>query len=354
MGMRMGPWFRLLQQCRYDVDAVHVPRALVVSLCSVVNSLLGPVEELLCRTGAAGRPAPEALIVVGAPSSGTTYLYNLLVQDNRFGYPNLYQVTNPHTFLLTERLVKGLTRRWVGGRRLQDNVEVTWDSPAEPEFALNVMTPWRPVMSILFPRQRDFFDRCGDLATLSPEQFAEWQRAFRLLLAKLAHRDGRPLVLKSPSFFGCSRQLQRVLPAARYVHIHRHPYEVYASRRRALERIRPVWEYQRREDDDFTEHWLRWYGGRYDRYFADRETIGSSRLFELSFEELRRDPVGSIERTYQALGIEGFATVEPELRAYTESLRGYQANPSVRLPGQIRERIAERCWRCFDEWGYAP
>ena len=78
---------------------------------------------------------------MGAPSSGTTYLYNLLVQDNRFGYPNLYQVTNPHTFLLTERLVKGLTRRWVGGRRLQDNVEVTWDSPAEPEFALNLYLP---------------------------------------------------------------------------------------------------------------------------------------------------------------------------------------------------------------------
>jgi len=39
------------------------------------------------------------VFILGVWRSGTTHLHNLLTRDTRFGYANLYQALNPHTFL---------------------------------------------------------------------------------------------------------------------------------------------------------------------------------------------------------------------------------------------------------------
>ena len=48
-------------------------------------------------------------------------------------------------------------------------------------------------------------------------------------MRKLTFKYGRPLVLKSPPHTARIRLLLEMFPEARFVHIHRHPYQVFRS-----------------------------------------------------------------------------------------------------------------------------
>jgi hypothetical protein len=40
------------------------------------------------------------------------------------------------------------------------------------------------------------------------------------------------------------------------------------------------------------------------------------------------------------------------LREYIASLGGYQKNTLAELPPELKQQLAARCRRCFEEWGY--
>jgi hypothetical protein len=97
---------------------------------------------------------------------------------------------------------------------------------------------------------------------------------------------------------------------------------------------------------------LRQYRLMYDAYFADKPLIPPGRLHEVRFEDLERDPLGEIERTYAKLSLPDFAAVRPVLAAYVASLRGYRKNEYPPLPDAQRRAVAEAWRRNFEEWGY--
>jgi ribosome modulation factor len=55
-----------------------------------------------------------------------------------------------------------------------------------------------------------------------------------------------------------------------------------------------------------------------------------------------------MRKIYEALGLPEFATIEPTLRAYVDSLSGYRKNMFPELAPNIRRRIAGGWRRCFE------
>lgn len=103
---------------------------------------------------------------------------------------------------------------------------------------------------------------------------------------------------------------------------------------------------------DLDDWVIRQYRELYDAYFDDKALIPPGRLHELAYEDLEADPVGEIRRLYDALRLPDFATVEPALRTYVDSLAGYVKNSFTPLRDELRSKLADRWKPCFDAWGY--
>ena len=179
-----------------------------------------------------------------------------------------------------------------------------------------------------------------------------WRQAFLSFVKKLSWKHRRPLILKSPTHTARIRLLLEIFPDARFVHIHRHPRDVFHATRRLCERALPYFYLQRPELGDLSGGIVRRYLTMYDAFFRDRDLIPAGRFHEVAYEELDRDPVREIARLYKALELPSFTEVEPALRKYVGSLDGYRKNVNPPLPEAVREEI-HRSWRkSFESWGY--
>jgi hypothetical protein len=302
-GITLGTWLRTLRENHFAVDLPYWVRAATITFSSVPNTLLRWCENLLYARKIRDTAIDPPLFILGSWRSGTTHLHNLISQDERFGYPNLYQAGYPWTFLCTERLGTRLVGAVLPKTRPMDNVRFGASEPAEDEFALCSLTGRSFVLAMTFPRHAAWYDRYLTLRDLSEAELAEWKSALLFFLKKLALKHGRLLVLKSPGHTCRIRVLLDMFPDAKFVHIHRDPY-------------------------------------------------AAGHFHELAYNDLEQDPIGELRKMYESLDLPDFAEVEPRLRQYTASLAGYEKNRFPPLPSALRNRIAVEWARCFEEWGY--
>ena len=181
---------------------------------------------------------------------------------------------------------------------------------------------------------------------------AECKSALVWFVRKLSFKYGRPLVLKSPGHTCRIRLLLDLFPEAKFVHIHRNPYDVFRSTQHMVRTVTPWWALQRPNYSDMEGRTLRQYREVYDAFFEERGLIPKGHFYEIGFEALEADPIGQVRGIYEALALPDFRQVEPALRRYVASLSGYQKNTLPGLPPDLRERIAGEWRRCFDEWNY--
>lgn len=353
-GITTGDWIRLLRQNRFAVDPAYWHRAAFITLASGMNSWFRRKEQLEFGKQIAETEIPPPLFILGHWRSGTTHLHNLLARDPQFAFANTYQVVNPHTFLTTE---EANTRRFawmVPETRPMDAMELNFQTPQEDEFAPCLMSLRSLYLGISFPRAEDEYARYLTFENVPPEETAEWKDAFVGFVRKLTFKYGRPLVLKSPPHTARIRLLLEIFPDARFVHIHRHPYQVFSSCRHYHDTA--VW-YSYLQKPDRTgvdDRIIRRYSAVHDAFFAQRGLIAPERFHETSFDELEKNPLETVRTIYQKLGMDGFASFEPDLRSYLSSLSGYRKNRFGELEPAIRGRIAREWKRSFDEWNYQP
>jgi hypothetical protein len=280
-------------------------------------------------------------------------LHELLAFDEQFAYPNLFQVSNPHTFLIREWAVERALGEAVSRRRPMDNVQVTFRSPGEDEWALAVTTLQSPLIGWTFPRRADFYDRYLTFRGVSQQEVEIWRNAFLTLLRKLTWRyEGRPLLLKSPPHTGRIRLLLETFPDARFVHISRDPYAVFLSTRRLYQTAAAAANLQRDDPNRLDDGILQRYVAMYQAFFEECVLIPAGQYCELRFEDLENDMVGQIGRVYEHLGLPGFAELRPKLAERAGSITGYQKNRYPEIDEPTRRRIASSWQRNFEEWEY--
>lgn len=351
-GITLRDWFRLLRANRFMVHPRYAVRWASASACSLANSfhLKGELRKF-------GEDFTQAQIeppvfVLGHWRSGTTHLHYLLTQDDRFAFPTMYQVFYPSTFLKTEATdAKRFSIVTPETRGDLDNVKFGMDVPGEDEIALANMTGLSPYTSYSFPRRQDYYDRFLTLENASPEETETWKAALTLFLKKLTWKHRRPLILKSPTHTARIKLLLELFPDAKFVHVRRNPLHVFRSTRRLQSVLSRFWRQGtgRITGDDRI---VRQYREMYAAYFEQRRLIPEGQLHEVSFEDLEADPVGQLRVVYDALNLPAFDHVEPKLREYVESVRGYSKNRFDELPAATCDRLAREWQVCFEEWGY--
>jgi omega-hydroxy-beta-dihydromenaquinone-9 sulfotransferase len=354
-GITAGMWWRLLRENRFAVDPAYWHRALFISMASLLNSYYRRRED---RRFAADVEAIEItqppLFILGHWRSGTTLLHYLLAQDTtNFAFANTYQAVNPGTFLTTEEVNTRRFARMVPPTRPMDNMQLSFQSPQEDEFAPLLLSLQSLYLGISFPRHADQYARYLTFRDVPREQVEAWKNALLGFCRKLTLKYGRALLLKSPPHTARIRLLLEMFPEARFVLIHRNPYRVFQSQRHFFETA--IWyTYLQRPDlQAIDEGILERYRIMFDAFCEDRPLIPEERFCEVRFEDLQRDPLAEVQRVYESLSIPGFQSVEPQLRSYVASLSGYRKNEHPPLDKPTRRRVADAWQPSFERWGYS-
>lgn len=349
-GATLGDWFTVLRENRFAVDVPYWPRAALISGNCVINSVVARWEEL--RYGAAIRNTEiqPPVFVLGVWRSGTTHLHNLLARDDRFAFPNTYEVLYPNTFLTTAASGTRVMQSMMPATRPMDNVKAGVDEPQEDEFALVASGLSFMLGLVVFPRSRHLYQRYLTLGDATPQEVERWKAALVNFLRKLAFKYQRPLVLKSPAHTGRLDVLLELFPTAKFVLIHRDPYAVFQSTLHTWRKVMSFWGLQKHKVDE--ERVLADYVQVCDAFFAARHRLTDESFCEVRFTDLEREPLGQMRRIYERLGLPDFEYAEPRLREYVGSVESYQRNSYPTLSDPQRERVSREWSRSFEEWGY--
>jgi len=351
-GIDFFAWLRLLVQNRFAISPSCVYIAAVVTFISIFHSILRLLQEAwigsqIRRTAIRQPP----IFIVGHWRTGTTLLHELLVLDRRHTYPTTFECLAPNLFLLSEKLLTRLLGFMTPSHRPMDNMAAGWDRPQEDEFALCMLGLPSPYLKIAFPNRPEPYPESDDLEALSPARRARWKRGFFHFLQCLAYKDSRRLVLKSPTHTCRIPVLLQVFPGALFVHVIRDPHVLFPSTVTLWKTLWKVHGLQEPNYADLEEYVFRKFTHLYERWEAGRKLVDPSRVYEVRYEELVRDPIGEMKKLYARLGLGGFDAVQPELERYFAEKAGYKTNRYEQTP-ELRARIEARWGEVIRRYGY--
>lgn len=326
--------------------------ALGIWAAALARAPFSAAERALVRLPEAGT-LPPPVFILGHWRSGTTHLYNLMSLGH-FAWVPPVAVGMPHDMFGLARWLRPLLERALPAHRYIDNVAVTPESPQEDEIALASMCDVSFYHALYFPRRFHHHLRRGlFLEGCTPAETARWERAFLNFLRRIARHHGadRPLLIKNPVYTGRVAQIRRLFPGARFIHIHRSPFDVFLSMRNFYRRLLDVMALQTVPEIDIDAAILEVYGEMMQRLAADTAGLVAPHWVELSYETLDTDPMGALATIYGALDLPGFAEAEPRFRAHLAAVESYEKN-AFRGDAAAVAKVAEACAPWIARWGY--
>ena len=353
-GMRFGTLMRQFARHGFRVAPGKLHTVLSISATSVFNSGWALAESALYGRRIARTPIEHApLFILGHWRSGTTYLHELLIRDPRHTYPTTYQCYAAPHFVLTEALFTPWTGFLLPRRRPMDNMAAGWQRPQEDEFALANLGVPSPYLSLMFPGDGPVFEEYLDLADVPEQDLDRWRRQVERFYRRLTFRDNRRIILKAPPHTARVRVLREMFPEARFVHIARDPYALFAS---TVSLWKTLNETQSLGRDGYDDSWIEEYVLRtltrmYEAYNRDAAEVPENRLYQIRYEELVDDPLPVLREAYRRLELGDPAPAEEGLRSYLQEVKNYRTNRHT-LDDQTRAMVRERWADYFERFGY--
>lgn len=267
------------------------------------------------------------VFILGHWRSGTTHLYNVMSLDG-WGIVPPVATGLPWDLFGIARAFRPLLERQLPETRYIDAIPVTPDSPQEDEIALANMSPLSFYHGIYFPRAFDrlidrglFFEGC------TAAEVAGWESRFVHFMRRLSRHQGRRLLIKNPVHTVRPAQLRRLFPAAKFVYIHRNPFDVFLSMRNFYDRLIEALALQDRPAElDIDATILRVYVRMMERFEAETACWDAPDLVSLPYDLLDRAPLEALKRIYSGLDLEGFDRAVPVFARYLETVRSYRKN----------------------------
>jgi hypothetical protein len=355
-GIEIPDWIRVLQQNDWDVSAAYLHRAAWITAWSLPATAAGRIEDALYGRQLASMDIdPTPIFVLGHWRSGTTHMHNLLGRDPQHTYSTVYQVVFPTSFLTTGNFLPQLTSRFLTDTRTYDNVKHGWNEAAEDEIALAKLTGLSPYLSFMFPDHAAKYEKYIDFMESTDAERQKWKDGFKYLLKKIMiQTGGKRVVVKSCTHTARVRLLLEMFPDARFVYIHRNPYEVFASTLHM--RSHTDWEnflevpYENWEEE--RERQTLMLGQRiFDRFVEDKHLIPKENYYEIAYADLCGNELPVLEDIYTKLRLPNWDRAKRTLKGYTEGLKGYQRN-KLKMDKRLQDMVWEYWRTAFDNFGY--
>lgn len=289
-------------------------------------------------------PLNRPLIVVGLPRSGTTALHRLLAQVEDAHALPFWQLRNPYAPTHgPDRRRAELLRDLKRIKRLAPELDRKHFLDAdEPEECLMLFD--ETFVSLTFWVLMPVW---GHLDWLLRQDTAEAYRVYRRHLQHFQHAvPEHRLVLKAPAHTPFLGELLDAVPEACIVQTHRDPVAVCLSVNSLFYTMHSVTS-QQVDVPRMAARNLDMLAELSQRNMAARDRLPPGRVFDVQYDELCRDPLGTVQAIHDAFGLPLSQASQARLRAHT------QARPKNRFgshptsaeelgldPDQIRARFA--------------
>lgn len=350
---RFGVQLRMV--ARHGFDPQFVGKIIYLFLNSALTAPLRIVERTVYSDRIREHNITRApIFILGHWRSGTTLLHSLLAQDPRFGYVSLYQTVAPDLVFTGRGTIKPLVTNLAPKRRPADNLLLPVDGPQEDEVGLSGLSVHSLYHFLQYPRKLPyFFDRYGTLEKITPDAYAEMKEKYEYIVKTASYlHDGKPVVLKNPANTGRVPMLLELYPDARFIHIHRNPYEVFYSALRFFQSSFRMGAVQNIDDETLRENFLYVYEKMMKKLDADLPSIPTGNLVELPYEMLLEDPLRELEAIYDRLDLGSFDDVRPHIEAEIAQRSGHKPKAYQYDDAEMIARINERWAFAFERWGY--
>jgi hypothetical protein len=297
--------------------------------------------------------AHPPLFILGHWRSGTTYLHNLITQDQRFGYPATYQTVVPGLTLSFESFIKPIVASSLPPTRPQDNIALGADLPQEEEYAMGNLSPYSFYNGWVFPKNMRRYYNYVCMEDVPPHAVAEWKKVYTYYLKKVSlYWGGRPLVLKNPANTARIRLLLDLFPEAKFVHIYRNPYHTFLSMQRMTRCEMSLYCVQNPPDDEYIERAnAALYNALFKRYFEQKDLVPAGNLCEVRYEDLVAEPLATVRGIYAALDLPDFRVCERSLQDYIKTQRRIRAH-TYEIDPALKKRLYGYLKLTVDRWGY--
>ena len=309
-----------LAEMNADPERTGIGRMIMFGDCArnAANRLL--IRELLKQhPEILDIPIENPVIVVGLPRSGTTHLVNLLAADSRFRSMPLWESYEPVPNPKEPARVDGVDPRWT---RCQQQ----WEAMQQAAPFIAAMHPMEPdhvheeneLMAPDFsnynlewvsrsPGWRDYY--------LSHDQTPHYRYLKTVLQILQWYRPRERWVLKSPQHLEQLGPLLAVFPDATIVVTHRDPVAVIQSTitmltygsRTGYRSPRPEW---------YRDYWSDRIHRLLEASVRDRHLLPEGRTVDVFFHEYMADEMGTLQRVYDAAGIEFYEQARADIAAY--------------------------------------
>lgn len=345
---------RVLWRNHFAFDLRFTDKLVALSLISTSVSAFQVAEKLIFHkqvkaTNLAGPP----VFILGHWRNGTTHLHNLMTHDDNFTYAQTYQFLFPGSFLLrsTQKLAQRMDRINPLKTRQVDNIRFGMYEAAEDELILVALTGISPFVSFMFPRRLRTKYQYHYTDFQSDTDKEVWSKAMIMLLKRITFLRNRPVLLKSPTHTARIKVLLNLFPQAKFIHIIRNPYDVFASNLKLWRDIYSHKFLQKTTQAEIAQIILSIYERMYKIYHKEKSLIPQGHLVEITYEALEKDPLACLNTIYDQLELSDFDTFSIRAKAYLSRIKGYKKN-EFRIPEEVKKIVRRRWASNFQLFGY--
>jgi hypothetical protein len=299
----------------------------------------------------------DPLFVLGYYRSGTSYLQQCLVQDDRFGYHTNFQMVLPEVMLTSERTLLPVFDFICRLFHIKDSVHrvpLSFRFPGEEDAAMTTyIDPRGAQWGYFFPKKmNEQFRKYVLFENISQSEIEAWKQSFIFLIKKISIANNqRQLVLKSPPNTARIKELISVFPDAKFIFIHRNPYQVYSSNKRFWEVLQKTYALQGTRSVDVNGVILDTYSQMMRRYLNEKNKVPPGQLTEIAYDDFIQNPVTCLRTAYSALNIGDFSYCEEKLKLFTGHQKQFVPLKHILPEGECK-MVSEKLEPFIRHWNY--
>jgi len=352
-GTSLHNWMKILIENRFQIDWSYIPKGLYVTSLILGFSPFRYLEKRKYDDQIKKVEKIQPIFILGHFRSGTTFLHYLLGQDLKLAYVSTYETMTPGMIIRNEEYFKNIVKNHLPSKRPMDDLEMHANLPYEEEYAIANLSPYSFYHGWYFPNNWKFyFDKYATFKKATDKTIEQWKKTYDYFLKKIAYKNhGKPVLLKSITNTARIKYLLELYPNAKFIHIHRNPYEVYFSTWKLYQSILPIFSFQHIDSKTLDENIYYSYKELYSSYLKEKEHIPQEQLFETNYETFVKNPVEILKEAYNKLSIQSFDIARPQFESYARKHKNYKKS-SYQISEEEKEIIYSHWKIMFDAYLY--
>lgn len=298
---------------------------------------------------------PDPVFIIGHWQAGHSLMHEYLLRDRRFARINLLHSVLPSCFRTLQRPVSGILGRRLPKTRGVDSLPLSLAAPQGDDFMMAGLSDLSLYYGYVFPASyRKVLNRALLFTDVRESEVETWKNTYKQTLQRVAHAQNRRwIVSRNASNTTRIPQILEMYPGAKFIHMYRNPWAVFAAQSSRLESLTGRWCLQPSDAMQFQSVTLDFYVTMMERFFETRELIPEGHLIEVKYEDLLTEPESTMARVYGQLQL-GQPDMNDSTFPEREVDSGKLAGDARILDNAAISLVSQRWNLTIDRWGYSP